>query len=423
MSYKTDRLISFFPDAYAVGDRQSVVAKLLDAVGAEFMDADERLKRLLKTHWARYAEGSALDGLASIYGLTRRRLRSDELESDAAFRRRLQSTVPLFTGGGTVAAIKGAVRSALGLPFDLADLNLPTEFRALYDEIDHLVQLVEFSPTGDQVVQGSVSTVDGASELILSVTAVDIEETLPRIEWTFDQGGGRELSVERIDEHSGFKSVPGFLIGVGRTIVFTADPSGQLSALVDGQERAAQFVNLDGTAPAKMPPVPVTASQWKFRARSGVWDRAVFNRGDTFDLPQFHVVLSRVRLQRLTFDIEVPYFLQEAVAELTSRYGYRGELFVFEGIPLEHIQEVVDQTRAAGVRGHVRFSLRFFETHQVDEALRGVWVGRWSDDADAGDSLLLTNANQETEIQEQSDRLTIVGVYDYARFDGPFGFL
>jgi hypothetical protein len=423
MSYKTDRLISLFPDAYAADERGSLLARLLDAIGAELMEADESLKRLLKSHWVRYAEGSALDGLATIYGLARRRLRSGELESDAAFRRRLQSIVPLYTGGGTVAAVKGAVRSALGLPFDLADLNLPPQYRALRDEIDRLVQLTEFSPTGDRVLQGTVATVDGASELILSVTTGNIEASLPQIEWTFDRGGGRDLSVERLDDRTGFKSLPAFAIGAGQTLVFTADPGGGLSALVDGQERAAQFVNQDGTAPARMPAVPATASQWKFRARSAAWDRAVFDRNDTFDLPQFHVALSRIRLQRLTFDVEVPYFLREAVAELARRHAYPGELFVFEGIPLERIQEVVDQTRAAAVRGNVRFSLHLFETHQLDELLRGDITSRRSEDANAGDALLLTNANQQSESQDQQDRLTIVGVYDYARFDGPFGFL
>src|SRR6185503_15651108 len=245
MSYKTDRLTSLFPDAYAADERGSLLARLLDAIGAELMEADESLKRLLKTHWVRYAQGSALDGLATIYGLARRRLRSGELESDAAFRQRLQSIVPQYTGGGTVNAVKGAVRSALGLPFDLADLNLPPQYRALRDEIDHLVQLTEFSPTGDRVLQGAVATVDGVSELILSVTTGNIEESLPQIEWIFDRGGGRDLSVERLDDRTGFKSLPAFAIGAGQTIVFTADPVGRLSALVDGGERAAQFVNQD----------------------------------------------------------------------------------------------------------------------------------------------------------------------------------
>src|SRR5215218_6552847 len=98
MSYKTERLTDLFPDAFAAGDRESLLYKLLDAVGAEFMDADEALKRLLKSHWVDYAEGAGLDGLAATFGVTRRRLRGGDLESDDAFRQRLKSIVPLFAG-------------------------------------------------------------------------------------------------------------------------------------------------------------------------------------------------------------------------------------------------------------------------------------------------------------------------------------
>src|SRR4051794_36995672 len=112
MSYKTDRLTALFPDAYAARETESLLYKLLDAVGAELMDADAAIKELLKSHWVAYASGAALDGLAAVFGVTRRTLRAERpgatpgLESDAAFRRRLQAVVPLFIGGGTVRAIR-----------------------------------------------------------------------------------------------------------------------------------------------------------------------------------------------------------------------------------------------------------------------------------------------------------------------------
>src|SRR5215211_6464169 len=124
MSYKTDRLAALFPDAYAARDRGSLLSQFLDAVGAELMAADEKVKRLLKSHWVRYAEGEALDHLGAVFGVRRHVLRKDareteeRLETDEEFRERLRWIVPLFTGGGTRRAVVGAVRSALGLPFD-----------------------------------------------------------------------------------------------------------------------------------------------------------------------------------------------------------------------------------------------------------------------------------------------------------------
>ena len=147
MSYKTDRLTDLFPDAYAARDGESLLYKLLDAVGAEFMGADEAIKRLLKSHWVDYAEGAALDGLAATFGVSRRRLRDGDLEDDDGFRQRLKSIVPLFAGGGTRRAVIGAVRSALGLPFDLNQLNLASGFAALQRAIEDL------DPTGRVLAQ------------------------------------------------------------------------------------------------------------------------------------------------------------------------------------------------------------------------------------------------------------------------------
>ena len=148
MSYKTERLTQLFPETYAASDRQSLLYQLLDAAGAELMAADESIKRLLKSHWVEYAEGPALDGLAATFGVTRRQLRSADLESDAAFRQRLKSIVPLFAGGGTRRAVLGAVRSALGLPFDLDQLGLGPAYAPLRRDIENLIRLEEFSPKG-----------------------------------------------------------------------------------------------------------------------------------------------------------------------------------------------------------------------------------------------------------------------------------
>ena len=53
MSYKTDRLVNLFPDAYATQDRQSLLYRLLDALGSELFNADRALKELLKSHWVK----------------------------------------------------------------------------------------------------------------------------------------------------------------------------------------------------------------------------------------------------------------------------------------------------------------------------------------------------------------------------------
>lgn len=427
MSYKTDRLVALFPQVYGAAERSSLLHKLLDAIGGELMDADAAVKRLLKSHWVQYAEDDALDRLASGLGVQRRRLASGALESDAAFRARLQSVVSLYTGGGTVEAVKGAVRSALGLPYNLDQLNLPPAFAALRADIDALVQVHEFSPKVDRVLENTITVVDAgprakAARLTALVNASTVQASQARIELTVDRGTLTMLSVVCEETGAGFRSNATFALAQGSTVVFSGGADGRLSALLDGGEVASQFTALDGSVPAAMPTVPAEPSHWQFQAQGGLFDQTRFDRASV-DLPQFRVAISRIVFEPLTFDVEVPFFLQDAVRALQKLHGYTGEVLVFEGIAPDRIQEVVDQTRAAGVRGAVQFALHFVEDQAPREDFHALADGRFAEQHDADELLTAGNTNDYDENHDQQDRLTIAGVFDVSRFEGPFGFM
>lgn len=431
MSYKTDRLTALFPEAYAADDRESLLYKLLDAVGAEFMGADDAIKRLLKSHWVDYAEGAALDGLAATFAVSRRRLRGGDLEGDAAFRRRLKSIVPLFAGGGTRRAVIGAVRSALGLPFDLDQLNLGPEYAALRRDIEALIRLEEFSPKGERILGSDVSEVlvDGRpiSEVLLEINLPSVGQQRPAIRWQFTQGGARDLALLVTPlgggEAQGIRSVEALVIPPGETLVLTAVENGRLSAAIGFTELAGSFTNLDGSAPALLPQVPEGGSQWRFRADSALFDISLFDEVNTFDLPLFAVEMSWQRYEPLTFDVHAPYFLKEAVAALAAFYNYPGSLFVFEGLPVEALVDVVDQTRAAGVRGSVQFSLNFLDVHNHREQLLLDGVHSITEVQDAGEALTATSVNDNAEDQDMRETLVIGALWDFAPFDQGHGFV
>jgi len=69
MSFKTDRLVALFPDAYAAREGASLLHAVLDAVGAELVRGDASIRDLLKSHWIDYAKDGGLDGLASLLGV------------------------------------------------------------------------------------------------------------------------------------------------------------------------------------------------------------------------------------------------------------------------------------------------------------------------------------------------------------------
>lgn len=426
MSYKTDRLIDLFPHVYAAHDSTSLLYKLLDAIAAELMQADETVKRLLKSHWVAYAEGPALDGLGAIFAVTRRTLRDGMPETDAAFRQRLQSVVPLFTGGGTRQAVLGAVRSALGLPFDLDQLGLPPEQDALRREIEDLVTLEEFAPTR-AIIRGTTVTLrDDASELQLDLTPETVREGQPEIHWLFTRGSGRNLEL-RVAEQ-GIRAAPELLVPPNQPLILTNDENGHLRAQIGRQEVTRFFTNLDGSRPARLPPVPRERSTWIFHARSGIFDAPHTEASggfdhDTFDLPQFQVELLWVRYQPLTFAVRVPYFLRQTVEQLRARRGYTGNLLVFEGLPPEAIPAVVDQTRAAGVQATVSFSLYFVETHNQTDALRLSGTSHHTETLELDAILRVGSLKSLQEQHDTRDRLRIGGVLDLATFDGDYGFV
>jgi hypothetical protein len=423
MSYKTEELTRLLPDAYATDDAESLLYKLLDTAGAELMVADEKLKALLKSHWVDYASGPALDGLGAIFGVERRELQIGGLEDDDQFRLRLKAVVPLFTGGGTVKAVLGAVRSALGLPFDLDQLNLPRAQAALREDIEKLVTLTEFSPSSERLVENAVSETGGASELLMVVEVSTVSEDIPRVEWTFLTGGGRLLSLERLDKGTGVKSDEALVVPRSGILVLSADEHGRLIATIGAEDVSELFTNLDGTTPALLPEVPPHRSEWRFRAQSGLYGIGEFDGDDTYDLPSYQVEMSFTRHERLTFDVQVPYFLKNSVDALRERHDYDRDLFVFQGLPHQRIQEVVDQTRAAGVRGNVIFTLDFYETHdQHEERCATLAVHRASENMAADDALTLGSINREAEDQDMEEVFVIGGVWDVAAFDGSFSF-
>jgi hypothetical protein len=432
MSYKTERLTDLFPEAYAAGDSESLLYKLLDAVGAEFMGADEAIKRLLKSHWVDYAEGAALDGLAATYGVTRRRLRDGKLEDDEGFRQRLKSIVPLFAGGGTRRAVIGAVRSALGLPFDLEQLNLGPDFAALRRDIENLIRLEEFSPKGERILGSDVVevVVDGrpTSEVALDINIPSVGAQRPAIRWKFTQGGARELALVVTPLAAGgtvqgIKAVEALVIPAGETLVLTAVVNGRLSAAIGFTELATSFTNLDGSTPAVLPQVPEGGSRWSFQAQSGLFDISLFDEVNTFDLPLFSVEMNWQRYEPLTFDVHVPYFLKEAVAGLAAFYNYPGSLFVFEGLPVETLVDVVDQTRAAGVRGSVQFSLNFLDVHNQAERFALAGQHTVAEVLDVLDTLTATSVNDNAEDQAMHETFVIGGVWDISPFDQGHGFI
>ncbi|GAA0750897.1 hypothetical protein LRH25_31470 [Ideonella azotifigens] len=440
MSFKTDRLVALFPDVYAAHEDGSLLYTVLDALGAELMQADAAIKDLLKSHWIDYARGGGLDGLGALLGVARRLLPNGTPEGDDTFRPLVKSTVSSFIGGGTVDAVKGAVRAALGLPYDLALFRQQLESRsgtssatdALIAGLAQLVQVEEFAPKLEVVLGSSLPTV-GGSTATLNLDFSSVEPMPPRIEWTFGPGGGRGLSITLQDTGAGVVADAAFEVPQGQALVITGSTVAEFSASIASTDVSSQFRMLDGVSPPALPAVPSGASKWVFKAaRGAVFDASAFDRDETFDSAGFSVRMQWLRLQPLVFDVIVPYFVSAAVQRLLHGTGYEDRFKLFKGLSLDAMQRVVDNSRAAGVRGMVQYAINLpfesserqpWEDQAAKEQFSALLDQRNTETQDASEALAIGALDSESEHHDASERFVIGGVYNVAVFDGAFGFL
>jgi len=252
-----------------------------------------------------------------------------------------------------------------------------------------------------------------------------VQTALPRIAWTFTRGGGRRLRVERLDAGAGIVADDSLIVPQGQTVFLSAEPDGALRAFTGGASVRAAFTSLGGGPPA-LPVVPRTPSTWRFTAQSALFDHATFNADDTFDPPRFRVEMTWRSHQPLTFDVSIPFFLETAVERLKQTHGFSGELFVFEGLDLETIQAVVDQTRAAGVRGRVHFALFLpldatdgarAEDHDQVERFNARGLSSIREDGSALETFAVGSINEAVEDHDALTRFGVGGVFDLTRFD------
>ena len=439
MSFKTDRLAALLPDALASREGGSLLHGVLDALGAELLRGDAAVKDLLKSHWIDYARGGGLDGLGALLGVARRRLPDGTPEGDDTFRPLARSTVPSFIGGGTVEAVKGAVRAALGLPYDLALFRrqlagpggaLAPATAALLDGLAALVRVEEFAPRLE-VMQGAAVPTPAGSLLALDLDFSTIEPLPPRVEWTFTQGGGRLLSLLRQDSGTGLRSKDGFEVPQGATLLLAGGTPAGFSASVGGADVSAQFTAADGVSAPALPAVPSGRSKWLFgAARGAAFGLSAFDAGETFDAAAFSVRMQWLRLQPLVFDVVVPYFVDAAVHRLLAGSGHENRFKLFKGLSLDAIQKVVDRSRAAGVRGMVQYAItlpaesgerRPWEDQAATERFSAALEQRRGEIHDAAENLSVGALDSNTEQHDMAERFAIGGVFNVAVFDGSFG--
>jgi hypothetical protein len=108
---KSEKIAAKLPHFYKSWDKNSLVFRFIDSAGVQLSDAERDLFNILKSHWVDTARSGDLDRIGRIYNLKR-----NPGESDSDYMARIKSSIQEFKGGGTINAIKTALRTALSLP-------------------------------------------------------------------------------------------------------------------------------------------------------------------------------------------------------------------------------------------------------------------------------------------------------------------
>jgi hypothetical protein len=298
---RTQRIIDRFPSFYKTWDRNSLIFKVVSALGKRLDEADKEPAAILRAHWVDTAFGNDLDKLGAIYNIDRKKG-----ESDPEYRARLKRAIMEFKGGGTISAVLSLVKMALGLPMDYPLELLENPPKGIYKELK--------VRTGETWSLSSESVLDATPSITISVETEDAKVTNPTI---------TNLDAEEVVTFNGvIRSVERLRIENGRAFLNDSEVTEKLSTNIT-------------------PKLLRKGSMWKYteplEEDIGVFDTA------HFDLSVFAVGIPTVKIgfewiayQPATFELRIP---KDAVPQ---------------GDGISRLQEVVDSIKAAGVQAIIK---------------------------------------------------------------------
>jgi len=298
---RTKRIVERLPEFYRAWDSQSVVYKLVDAIGRALNEEQKEAFSVLKTHWIDTAVGEDVDRLGGLFQLKR-----EPLEDDDAYRYRIKKTIERYEGGGT----RKAILSYLG---------------TLLNTKEGEIQLIENPST-----RITLET-DLASGEKWEVGSMSIEDSTPSIEMEVREPGETILDPSLTN------------LATGESVKFNGVLSSQkilriepTSARLEGEDVSE---NVEATP---FPELLRSGSEWKFgdalsskiaRFDSSSFDESIYEKS----IPRVSIRFSWEGRAPSTFEVLIP-------SEALQRSGYT----------IEEIAVRLDLIKGAGIASRVR---------------------------------------------------------------------
>lgn len=266
----TQRITDRLPEFYKAREKSSLLKQFLDGFGQSLGEAERDIYRIMRDHWVDTAKGTGLDELGAVF-LTKRH----PSEEDEPYRRRIKRALQEYKGGGTVEAIRLALRSLL----------VP-----LGDQ----VEIVEFPPTPARL------DLEVSSGDTWKVSSLGIRSVVPAVTIKIESADAEARDPQVLNKTTGQS------IGL-RGIL----KSGQELNIEDGRATIDNQVVTDRLTSTAAPAIPRYESEWQYteflQGKIGVFDRGTFDEAFfATPLPRVRIGFNWITMKASTVEVRIP---------------------------------------------------------------------------------------------------------------------
>jgi hypothetical protein len=265
----TQRIVERLPEFYKTREKNSLFLQFIDGFGKALGESEKDVFQIMRGHWVDTAKGSDLDQLGAIFAIARQ-----TGEQDQPYRRRIKRALQEYKGGGTIDAIRLALRSLL----------VPHGDR---------FQIVEFPPT-PITFEVEVSSGDA-----WKMSSLGVESVVPSVTLTIESIDAELRDPRIINKTTGQSIGFGGLVKSNQELIIEDS-----KAKLDGREAT------DRLTTRNIPSIPRYESEWQYteflEGKIGIFDKGVFD--ETFfatPLPKVKIRFSWTTLKASTVEVRI----------------------------------------------------------------------------------------------------------------------
>ncbi|WP_455392285.1 hypothetical protein [[Eubacterium] cellulosolvens] len=371
------RMVNRLPEYMNAENKESLIHSVLDTVGKEIENAEDRITDIMTSKWFPVAALPDLERLGNLFSVDR--LTAEQLRD---YKQRLFSTVQeLLKGVGTVESIRALVTATMGFEPDIIE-NPKTP-------VSGGPRLLK---AGDKWIEECKSVIEPKPTIsIHSITTVR-NPTIANLK------SGESIS------YNGLLRPGAFLL---------IHPDGKASlAGIDVTDRIIKAQNV-------VPSITRPRSEWVYQDLNAFLDSSKFGEATLAGGEKYSVIveLRWEESKPASFIVKLPLYSNKyrpteelSDRELRESIGYEQEL-------RQEVRNLVEKVKTAGVEAQINFWDDFVEKISIKDEMYPQFNNVSEEAHTLNEELTMEGTATLLELHEIRDRLDIAGAFDITTFD------